>query len=179
MKKPGWIVSSSILSLGLILTGCGNDNTASTNKQESKKTEVKAETKKVESKKADTTKKEEEKIDTSVFKYAKKVEVTNAIDLTQHVTIFVYMDKKLSPGLATQHVLNQTYDLLQQKDVSKAKTITIAVKQGDLKISQFTVNKQKFVTDNNKPMVKLVLNASKIDFMNDDVKQYGQSTGLW
>ncbi|MFJ3386673.1 MULTISPECIES: hypothetical protein [unclassified Lysinibacillus] len=45
-------------------------------------------------------------IDTSVFEYADAVDVTDAIDLNDHVTLIISMNEAISPGLATQHVVN-------------------------------------------------------------------------
>ncbi|WP_419955952.1 hypothetical protein ACN6MT_11425 [Neobacillus niacini] len=118
-------------------------------------------------------------IDTSVFVYAKSVEVTDAIDINQHVTVFVEMSKDLKSGLATQHVINQSYDFLQQPDLDGAKTVTIAVKQGEIKIAQITINKDAFVPDDDQPMSEVVIKASKIDSMTDEVKEFGATMGSW
>lgn len=39
-------------------------------------------------------------IDTSVFEYAKNVEVTDSLDLTEHVNVVVYMSEDLEKGMA-------------------------------------------------------------------------------
>lgn len=121
----------------------------------------------------------ESEIDTTVFEYALATEVTDAIDINDHVTVFVEMREDISPGLATQHVVNQTYDFIQQDDVIDAKTITIAVKQGDIKIAQFTVNTANFVPNDDIPMTQLVMTASEIDFMTDEVKEFGKTMEAW
>lgn len=122
---------------------------------------------------------EESTINTDVFAYATKTEVTDAIDINDHVTVFVYMSEELTPGLASQHVLNQTYDFIQQEDVKDAKTISINVKQGDTKIFQFTVDTTKFKTDDEIPMSDLVLEASEVEFMTDEVKEFGEIMEMW
>jgi ABC-type enterochelin transport system substrate-binding protein len=124
-----------------------------------------------------TTASEESGIDTSVFVYAEKVVVTDARDITDHIDLVVHMSEKPTPGLATQHVLTQTYDFLQQKDIQGAKTITIGVMQGDLRISQFTIDVAKFKPTDH--LIKSVLAASTIDKMNDEVKEFGKTMELW
>lgn len=184
-----------LLTLGLVLSACGNQSVEETSSDKNEKVEseevakkeVKEETtevtnEEVEAKKEETEEKPVEKkptIDTSVFEFAKNVEVTDAIDSNQHVTVFVEMSEETQPGMATQHVINQTYDFIQQEDISNAKTVTIAVKQGETKIAQFTVNKDKFTPDDSKPMTEAVINASEIEFMTDEVKQFGQNLGTW
>jgi|GEM_PF-3052153 len=123
-----------------------------------------------EEKKEQVNEVEQPTINTDVFAYATKTEVTDAIDINNHVTVFVYMSEELTPGLASQHVLNQTYDFIQQEDVKDAKTISINVKQGDTKIFQFTVDTTKFKTDDEIPMSDLVLEASEVEFMTKEVE---------
>lgn len=119
----------------------------------------------------------EPSIDTSVFVYAEKVDVTDAREITDHLDLVVYMSEKLTPGLATQHVLTQAYDFLQQKDLVGTKTVTIGVMNGDFRVSQFTVDLQKFKPENE--IITSVLNASTIDKMDDAVKEYGNAMELW
>lgn len=120
---------------------------------------------------------EESTIDTAVFQYAKNVKVTDARDITQHIDLVVEMDEGQGAGLATQHVITQTYDFLQQKDIEGAKTVTVGIMQGDLRISQFTVDTSKFVAGEN--FITSVVEASKMDKMNSVVKEYGKSANLW
>lgn len=128
-----------------------------------------------EEKPAEDTEKKESTIDTSVFVYAEKVDVTDAIDINDHVTVFVHMSKNLNPGMAAQHVLNQSYDFLQQDDIKGAKTVTIAVSQSDIKVFQFTVEKNKFAPKDNEPMSNVVLKTSKIDHMSNEVKEFAET----
>lgn len=144
------------------------------------KTPSTAKTEKSEIVSKDKTKESDESgIDTNVFEYAEKVEVTNAIELNDHVTIFVFMNEEVKPGLAVQHVVNQTYDFIQQKDMTNAKTISVNVKQGDLKTAMFTVHTEKFVPDDDEPMSDAVMKASDFEFMNGEVKEYGEIMGTW
>ncbi|OLS38262.1 hypothetical protein BTR22_07170 [Alkalihalophilus pseudofirmus] len=122
---------------------------------------------------------ESNEIDTSVFEYASQVDVTDAIDINEHVTLFVHMSEDTKPGLATQHVVNQTYDFLQQEEVQDAKTVSVNVKQGEVKIAMFTVNTDQFVPQDDIPMSDVVLEASDIEFMTEEVKQYGENLGTW
>lgn len=170
----------------LFLSACGSEEVQKEEPKEKveqtteNKTEKKGESvveKKEEPKQE--TKQEESKIDTSVFAYAKKVDVTDARDITQHITIFVHMSEDLTPGLATQHVFNQTYNFIQQPDLEGAKTVTIAVKQGEKKIAQITVDKEKFVPNDAEQMTKVVLAASVIDSMVPEVKEFGNTMGSW
>ncbi|EKN63626.1 hypothetical protein BABA_24610 [Neobacillus bataviensis LMG 21833] len=153
-------------------------------KLEEQKAKEETERKVAEEKKAkeQTDQKEEAKsknIDTSVFEYAEKVEVTNAIDINQHITVFVTMSKKTPPGLATQHVVNQTYDFLLQNDTKGAKTVSINVKQGDQKIAMYTVETGKFVPNDDEPMSDCVMKASKMEFMTPEVKEFGATMNSW
>lgn len=79
----------------------------------------------------------------------------------------------------TRHVILQTYDFLQQDRVKDAKTVTIGVMSGDMRITQITVDMSKFKVDEEKPMIEVVMEASKIDKMNDEVKKFGESLELW
>lgn len=166
-----------LLMVALFLTACTQESAEPVNKPKEEenikaKEEPKKESKEEKKKDEGKSEKESTKIDTSVFAYAKKVDVTDAIDINQHVTVFVTMSEELTPGLATQHVLNQSYDFLQQEDIKGAKTVTIAVKQGDIKIAQITVNKDNFVPNDTEPMASVVLKAAEIDMMKPEVKEF-------
>lgn len=173
MKKLSFVLFAMLLSV-VVLAACGEEKTEKASKDgdtaEVKTTETKTEETKEEVKEA-----EEPKIDTSVFEYAKKTEITNSIDTNQHITVFVYMSEKTKEGLAAQHVLKQTYDFLQQEDIKEAKTVTIAVSQNDKKTFQFTVDKDKFVPNENEPMSDVVLKASKVETMSAEVKAFAES----
>ena len=77
-------------------------------------------------------------IDTSVFEYATTADVTDAIDINKHVTVKLSVSEDAQPGISSQHVLNQTFDFLQQEDLNGAETVTIFVTQKEMKIFQFT-----------------------------------------
>ncbi|MFJ7935985.1 hypothetical protein [Sporosarcina sp. NPDC096371] len=118
-------------------------------------------------------------INTSVFEYAKKIKLTGAIDINPHVTVMIDMSEDLPPGLATQNVVQQSYYFIQQDDVKSANTVTIIVKQAEKKIAQYTINTEKFKPNDDEPMAKIVIAASKIDSMTDEVKEFGKTIGIW
>lgn len=153
-----------VLVFGLLLTGCSE--TKETTKKEEPKTEA-----------VDKTEKEETSIKTDVFVYAKKVDITDARDITQHVTATVFMSDELTPALATQHVLNQSYDFLQQEDLKGAKTVTIGVMKGDKRVFQYTVETAKFVPNDSEPMANVVLKASKVEKISPEVEEYAKVAG--
>lgn len=129
----------------------------------------------------DTQKEEasESKIDTSVFEYATNIEVTDAIEINQHVTVKLAISEDSKPGMQVQNIITQTFDFLQQEDIKEAKTITIFVVQDDIKVAQYTVNKEKFIPNETDSMVDLVLQASEIEQMSEEVKQHGEALELW
>ncbi|WP_064199904.1 hypothetical protein [Brevibacillus brevis] len=132
---------------------------------------------KTQEEKATEVKSEESKISTEVFVYAKSVDINDSRELTQHIDVVVHMHEELTDGLATQHVLTQTYDFLQQEDIKGAKTVTIGVEQGDNRVSQFTVDVAKFKAGEH--LIKSILDASTIDKMSDEVKEHGKIMELW
>lgn len=77
--------------------------------------------------------------------------------------------------MATQHVVNQTYDFVQQADIKGAKTIGINIKQSEKKIAQFTVHMDKFVPNDDEPMYDAVIATSEMEFMTDEVKEFGET----
>ncbi len=118
-------------------------------------------------------------ISTYVFEYAQKVEVTDAREINDHVTVFIDMSSGPTPGLATQQVVNQTYDFIQLDDLVGAKTVSINVRQKGDKIAMFTVHMDKFVPNDDEPMAQAVMAASDIDFMTEEVKEFGKVMGSW
>ncbi|WP_440110210.1 hypothetical protein [Paenibacillus sp. QZ-Y1] len=120
---------------------------------------------------------EDSQIDTSVFVYAQDIKVTDALDITNHIDVAVYMSEDVGKGLAVQHVFTQTYDFLQQDKVKEAKTVTIGIMSGDFRITQITVDMGKFEAGEH--FIHSVMGASKIDKMDDDVREYGESLELW
>ena len=121
----------------------------------------------------------ESTIDTSVFEYATNIEVTDAIDINQHVTVKLTISEDSKPGMQVQNIITQTFDFLHQDDIKEAKTITIFIVQDDIKVTQYTVNKEKFMPNETDSMVDLVLQASEIEQMSEEVKQHGEALELW
>lgn len=121
----------------------------------------------------------DDSIDTSIFDLAKEVNVTDARDITQHITLQIILKDAVKQGNGVQGVLTQAYDFLQQEDIAGANTITIFVNLGQLKIFQITIDKSKFKTDDEISMVKLVLDAAEIEKMTEEVKSYGEALDLW
>jgi hypothetical protein len=179
-----WVIS--FLSLGL-LVGCSDaETTKETIKVEDNEMEevvVEEETSEPHEETTDTTPVDEEEkvasIDTSVFAYAESVDVTDARDITKHIDLVVNMSTEPTPGLAVQHVVSQTYRFLQQEDIIGADTITIGVMQDGTRTAQYTVEVSKFIPVPDKSMVKCVLEASTIDKMNDEVKEFGAVMEMW
>jgi hypothetical protein len=176
-----------VLALGL-LVGC-SDSESTKEKEEKVKVEN-TETEEVEEAAETTTEvveeeveeevvEEEATIDTSVFAYAKDVEITDARDITKHITLVVHMSEETKTGMAAQHVLSQAYDFLQQEDIEGAETITFGVMQADTRILQLTTNVKEFVPIDSESMAKCVLKASTIDKMNPEVEEYGKVMELW
>lgn len=170
-----------VLVLLLFLAACSEteqNKTVKSTDQEESKTQVE-ETSKTTDQQKDTKAKEDQasetetknEIDTSMFT-AENVEVTDAIDINQHITLMIDVNNSVKPGMAFQNVTNQAYDFLTQSSVEGAKTITIAVRQDGNKIVQFTVDKDKFVQDDNTPMAQLVLNASVVEMASPEVEEY-------
>lgn len=125
------------------------------------------------------TKEVEPSIDTSVFEYATNTEVTDAININQHITVQVHVSEEAEAGMSVLNVVKQSYDFILQEDVKDAKTITIFVTQNDKKIVQYTIQKDKFAPNDNVPMSDLVLKASEIEFMTDEVKTFGKTMESW
>lgn len=124
----------------------------------------------------ETNQPEQNQIDTSVYEYASNVDVTNARDINNHITLMIDM-KTENRGMAFQHVLNQTYDFLQQPDIEGAETIGINVRVDDVKIGMFTAYPDKFIPNDNEPMSDAVLAASEIEMMTEDVEKFGETMG--
>jgi hypothetical protein len=163
----------ALLALGL-LVGCSNEETVKENEPKKETVEKKETAEKKETVEKTEVKKEEPKINTSIFQYAKKVEVTDSRETTGHVNVVVHMSEELTAPLAVQHVLTQTYDFLQQEDLKGAKTVTVGIMQGDQRPYQFNIDTTKFVTDDSIPMAKLVLDASVVEKTTPEIDEYIQ-----
>lgn len=118
-------------------------------------------------------------IDTSIFEYAKDIEIVDALDDNQHITVKLVISEDSNPGMAVQNIITQTFDFLQQDDINNAKVITILVRQNEKKIAQYTVQKNKFVPNETDSMIEIVLQASEIEQMSEEVKQHGEALELW
>lgn len=200
MKKSSVILVSAISVSLLLLQGCSENESSPTNTTSTQETakivpEVKPETvpvpevvsEVVPEVPVETTTTPEvpveevadikPEINTSVFVYAEKVDVTDARDITEHINLAVFMSDKLTTGLATQHVISQAYDFLQQDDIKGAKTVTIGVMSGKFRVAQFTVDMNKFKAGEH--LINSVLDASEIDKMYPEVQEYGKVMELW
>lgn len=119
-------------------------------------------------------------VNTEVFGYAESVEVEDNRAKKNHLAITVTMlggPDGPSPGLATEHVIIQAYDFLQQNDLKDAKTITLKVVQDKNVITQISVQKEQFIPG--EYFINSVLDASTIEYMSEDVKEYGKVMERW
>jgi len=117
------------------------------------------------------------KIDTSNFK-AKKVEVTDAIDLNDHVSLIVRVDESVPPALAFVNTASSMYDFLQQDSIKGAKTVGVNVVQGKIKQIMFTVHTDQFKPNPNVPMADLVMEASEVDVIQPEVEDYAKMSNI-
>lgn len=60
-----------------------------------------------------------------------------------------------------------------QEDVAGAETVTILVTQNEKKIVQYTVNKNESKPNETDAMSDLVLQASEVEMMSEEVKEFG------
>lgn len=118
-------------------------------------------------------------INTSIFDLAKEVNVTDARDLTKHITVQIVLRDEVKATNGVNAVLQQTYDFLQQEDIKGAETVTIFVNSGNLKVFQFTVDTAKFVTNDEVSMAKLVLNASEVEKTTPEIEEFGRTFEFW
>lgn len=171
MKKLLYISALS----ALLLAACGDETKEEPTVEVSKEEVTKDETKKEEPVEVV----EEPKIDTSVFQYAKSVEVTDARDTNKHITLQIDLKDDAQAGIGTQHVLTQMYDFLQQDDIQGADTVTYYVRIKEEKVAQFKTTVANFKPDSEKPMASLVLEASEVEQLNSEVEAFGKTMGLW
>lgn len=120
---------------------------------------------------------EEHSINTSVFEYAKNVEVTDAREQNKHITLKIDLADDANPGQGTLNILSQTFDFLEQQ--IGFDTLTILVRVSDVKVSQFKIHTEKFQPNEDDPMANLVLEASEIEFLTPEVKSFGETMELW
>ncbi|MBD7969580.1 hypothetical protein [Paenibacillus gallinarum] len=121
---------------------------------------------------------ESQDIDTSIFIYANEVEVTDNLD---HIKVVIHMSEDFDKGKAVHHALNEIYFFLQQDRVKEVNTATFEVMSGDITITQLTVDISKFEPGEFiiEKMIDSVMNATKIDKMDDEVRGYGENLKFW
>lgn len=166
MKKLFFI----LIALITVLAGCSNEEP----KDETEKIE---EDQSVENGDASDNATEEDSgntIDTSMFEYTVDIEVTDALDVNDHITVMLYYNEELQPGMAFQHAANHSYEFLQQETVKEAKTIGINVVQGDKKLIMFTIHPEKFEENDEVPMANLVMEASIVEMIQPEVEEYAE-----
>ncbi|MCM3758683.1 hypothetical protein M3197_14555 [Sporosarcina aquimarina] len=167
-------------TLVLLLAACANDEPKNEPTKDKPALEKSSEKEKPAAKETEPTEEvvSDKEINTSIYEYASKVDVTDARELNDHITLMIDM-KTDNENLAFQHVLYQTYDFLQQKDIEGAKTIGVNVRVAGKKIVMFTVYPEKFVPNNKARMSDVVLAASEIEMMSKKVEKYGKKMGTW
>lgn len=167
--KKWWFILIAVFFI-LAALGALQDSGEIEDKQAVEKTEKTEESKNV-AVNADP----EPTIDTSVFEYATAADVTDAIDINKHVTVKLNVSDDAAPGMAAQDVLKQSFKFLQQDDIKGAETVTIFITQKEKKIFQFTVNKNEFKPNETDPVGGLVLEASEVEMMSDEVEKFGKA----
>lgn len=120
----------------------------------------------------------EDVIDTSMYEYSTEVEMTDAMDINEHITLMINMNDNLDPGMAFMHATNQTYDFLLQDGIEEAKTIGVNIILNGQKIAMYTVNTDNFHEDDNESMANLVLEASEIDMATEEVKDFAKNMDM-
>lgn len=184
----------------LLLAGCSEEETKEAKKTEEVVTTEDAKekatedstTKEVEEKTTeDSTNKEteeqaikeksEDNGDTILFADtgAEEVKVTDEIKTKEQATAVIQIEPDVQAGAAVVNVVNKMYDFLQQEKLTDAKKVIVIVKQKDKRVAQFTVNTTKFDTKDGKWASDAVMDATKIDFMTDEVKEYGKLLEVW
>lgn len=122
----------------------------------------------------ENTNENEKKIDISMYEYTENIDVTDAIEINNHITLMIEMDPSTKPGLAFQHVLNNTYDFLLQDIVQQADTVGINVIQNGVKLAMFTVHPKEFTPNDEIPMADLVLEASVVEMITPELEEYAE-----
>ncbi len=183
MKLTGWVVTA-LLAMSL-LQGCSEEKAKDEAKETKPVVEKKESDKIVEQEvpvveevvQESDPEEEVEGVNTDAFIYATNVDVTDARDISKHLDLVVHMSSELTPALATQHVILQSYEFLQQEDIKGADSITIGVMNGDFRVAQYTVDMNKFEPNGN--LVESVLQASTIDKKDPKVDEYGKALEWW
>lgn len=172
MKKLLYIGALS----ALLLVACGGEESKTIEKEVEVNVAANAEVEVEEEKASD---KEVSTIDTSVFEYATSVEVTDARSITKNITLKIDLANNAQAGMGTKNVVTQMYDFLQQSDIDGAETVTYFIRVNDKKVAQFKTTVNEFKPDDSQSMVSVVLAATEIESLSDEVKSFGQATELW
>ncbi|RST77312.1 hypothetical protein D4T97_002135 [Siminovitchia acidinfaciens] len=177
MKKLFLLLAAAML----FLSACG-DETAAPEKEEPKedvKQEEKEQPKKEDKEQPkDGPKEEDSSIDTSMYEYSKSVEVTDAIDINNYVSLIIRMNDNLQPGLAFQHATTQTYDFLHQPAIKGADKVGINIILNDKKIAMYEVDISKFQPNDDEPMADVVMEASVVEMMSPEVEEYANTMDI-
>lgn len=190
MKK---LFLSSALALSLCLTACGEaekpipkNETIEHPKPSNQKIEhpIPKETTTEPSEKEEPAKLEKQQstniVDTSFFTYANSVEVIDNRSTHNNLLVWIDYSADAEPGMSTLNTLNQAFDFLEQPDVIKIGTVTLAIRVGDIKVAQFNIKPANVDFNNNEiGMANLVVNGSEIEYLNENVKSFGQIMELW
>lgn len=119
-------------------------------------------------------------VDTSFFTYANSVEVIDNRKDQNNLLVWIDYSADAEPGMSTLNTLNQAFDFLQQSDVIKTGTVTLAIRVDDVKVAQFNVTVANVDFNNNELGVgQIVVNASEVEYLNEAVKTFGQTMELW
>src|SRR5690625_795359 len=117
-------------------------------------------------------------IDTSMYEYSKDVQVTDAIDINNYVSLMIEMNDNLNPGLAFQHATTQTYEFLQQEALQGADKVGINIILEGQKIAMYEVDLNEFKPKDDESMAQLVLDAAIMEMITPEVHEYTQSMSL-
>lgn len=164
----------SILFLVLVLglAACDNENVEK--EVEKEKTEERQEATEEKNTENEDDEQETTNIDTSMYEYSTEVEVTDAIEVNDYVSLIIRMNDSLEPGLAFQHATNQTYDFLQQESIDGAEKVGINIILNDQKIAMYEITLDEFETNDEESMAQLVLDASVMNMIVPEVEEYAE-----
>ncbi|MEF7494336.1 hypothetical protein V4V34_07080 [Lysinibacillus sphaericus] len=119
-------------------------------------------------------------VDTSFFTYANAVEVIDNRTTQNNLLVWIDYSADSEPGMSTLNTLNQAFEFLQQPEVIKTGTVTLAIRVDDIKVAQFNVKPDNVDFNNTEVgMANLVVSGSEIEYLNAGVKTFGQTLELW
>ncbi len=119
-------------------------------------------------------------VDTSFFKFAKSVDVIDNRSTQNNLLVWIDYSADSEAGISTLNTLNQAFYFLQQSDVVKTGTVTLAIRVDDVKVAQFNVKPANIDFNNTQlGMADLVVNGSEVEYLNEGVKAFGQVMELW